>query len=197
MPDCLHPQIPDFQIVASPKYYHILTNNTSLESLFIINRMTGFVVQGHIHSPWQANNNRRCSIYCSCAYMLLYCGWYTLHWPIRRQNQHYVLYTEHFNKTFNYSSTKTASSCSYLDHVRFVPHSADFWHVPHLLLHQRCFKRHKHEERKDAVVPVLIQTPQTHTKHLQGDRNIQFIPYSQAGVSQSWIQDVYSKPFQW
>ena len=56
--------------------------------------------------------------------------------------------------------------CGYLDHVGFGSHAADLRHVPHLLLDKRSFERYQHEECEDTVVPVLIQTPQSHTEHL-------------------------------
>lgn len=57
---------------------------------------------------------------------------------------------------------------AHLDHVRLVAHPADLRHVPHLLLDQRGLEGHQHEEGEDAVVPVLVQTPQAHTEHLGG-----------------------------
>lgn len=62
---------------------------------------------------------------------------------------------------------------AYLDHVGLVPHAADLRHVPHLLLHQRRLKSHQHEERENTVVPVFIQTPQSHTEHLAVGRQRQ------------------------
>jgi hypothetical protein len=59
----------------------------------------------------------------------------------------------------------------HLDHVGFVPHASYLRHVPHLLLYQRGFEGYQHEESEHAVVPVLIQTPQTNTEHLRrGER---------------------------
>lgn len=55
---------------------------------------------------------------------------------------------------------------SYLDHVRFVSHPADLRHIPHLLLNQRGFKSHQHEQCENTVVPVLIQAPKSHTENL-------------------------------
>lgn len=65
------------------------------------------------------------------------------------------------------------SDWGYLDHVWLVAHFSDLRHVPHLLLDQGSLKRNQHGEGEDAVVPVLIQAPQTHTEHLQGEHSAQ------------------------
>lgn len=54
----------------------------------------------------------------------------------------------------------------YLNHVGLVSHAPNLWHISHLLLDQRGLKCHQHEQRENTVVPVLIQAPQPHTKHL-------------------------------
>lgn len=59
---------------------------------------------------------------------------------------------------------------AYLDHVGLVPHAANLRHIPHLLLNQGGLKCHQHEQCKNTVVPVLVQTPQPHTEHLLNGR---------------------------
>lgn len=67
------------------------------------------------------------------------------------------------------------SGCDYLDHVRLVAHFSNLRHVPHLLLDQRSFKGNQHGEGENAVIPVFIQAPQTHTEHLWGERDTEVI----------------------
>lgn len=75
-------------------------------------------------------------------------------------------------------------NCScYLNHIGFVPHSSNLGHVSHLLLHQRRLEGDEHEEGKDAVVPVLVQTPQPHAKHLHNTIHERDMDSQSAGVS--------------
>lgn len=78
---------------------------------------------------------------------------------------------EKMGKGNNKSKTTHTIPCGsdYLDHIRLVAHFSDLRHVPHLLLDQRSFKRHQHGEGENAVVPILIQAPQAHAEHLEGN----------------------------
>ena len=77
----------------------------------------------------------------------------------------------------------------HLDHVGFVPHAAYLRHVPHLLLYQRGFEGYQHEESEHTVVPVLIQTPQTHTEHLRrgGERVSICTNVEPSGTVLAWL----------
>ena len=55
----------------------------------------------------------------------------------------------------------------YLYKIWFISHFSDFCHVSQLLLHKCCLKCYQHEESENTVIPILVQTPQTHTKHLE------------------------------
>ena len=57
----------------------------------------------------------------------------------------------------------------HLDCVGLVAHLPDLRHVAHLLLHQGGLEGHQHGECEDAVVPVLIQAPESHAEHLPGN----------------------------
>ena len=52
------------------------------------------------------------------------------------------------------------------DHVALVAHVADLGHIAHLLFDQRRLEGDEHEERKERVVPHVLETPQTHAEHL-------------------------------
>ena len=56
---------------------------------------------------------------------------------------------------------------SYLNHVRLIPHLPNLCHVSQLLVDQGTLEHDKHEQGEEGVVPVLVQTPQAHTKHLK------------------------------
>ena len=58
---------------------------------------------------------------------------------------------------------------AYLHRVWLVAHPADLRHVPQLLLDECCLKRHQHEECEEAVVPVVIEAPQSHAEHLEDE----------------------------
>lgn len=57
-----------------------------------------------------------------------------------------------------------------LYHIRLVPHLPDLGHVTELLLYQRRFKCHQHEQSEDAVIPVLIQAPQPNAEYLEHEK---------------------------
>ncbi len=77
-----HPQIPDFEIVV---YFPILTNHTSMESLFIqlsdyieililkmLTLMTGFVVQGHkYYYIWSCICIKKKCFHLMCSFFLV------------------------------------------------------------------------------------------------------------------------------
>lgn len=51
--------------------------------------------------------------------------------------------------------------------MRFVSHLSDFCHVPQLLLDESRLEGHEHEQREDAVVPVLVEAPEADAEHLE------------------------------
>ena len=56
---------------------------------------------------------------------------------------------------------------TYLNKIRFVSHFSYFGHVSQLLLDKRSLECNQHKKCENTVVPIFIQTPQSHTKHLE------------------------------
>ena len=50
-----------------------------------------------------------------------------------------------------------------------VAHLSNFVHVAQLLLDENGLEHDEHNQREDGIVPVLVQAPQRHTKHLEDE----------------------------